>query len=135
MNNQNSLELIENVHYEETKTNWVNHRNPKDRFLIEFAYEKDGKSDRTRMTTNDLSKFATYLMLNGFKWQWMNVLFRWVDINKRLRIGQIASYTTRYPPYRPEPTEGEVNNTMNKLSWKRGVVEAVTAYKELVLSK
>jgi len=135
MNKQTNLRLIENVMYEETSKSWANYRNPKDRFLVEVSYQKDGKTDRTRMTTNDLVKFTNYLELNGYRWQWMNVMLRWADLDQQiLSIGQIANYTPHYPPRKAEPTKGEVERTAKNIGWKHGVSAAVMAYKRLVLS-
>ncbi|MEM6320639.1 MAG: hypothetical protein AAF960_23420 [Bacteroidota bacterium] len=135
MNNQ--IQLLSRTIYNDTAEKiWANWRNRNDRFLVEYAHEKDGREMKDRKTTDDLMRFTEYLMFEGVNWKWMNVYFRWYDKQMNLLfIGQVSSYSKRYRPKQAAPTKGEVNNTLRKLSWKDGVVQAVAAYKELVLNQ
>ncbi len=111
------VELIKNTEFTVTETLWKDFRNPSDKYLIEFTFVKNGIKLRDRRTTNNLTRFIDYLNKSYPSWTWMNVFFRYTDLEaSELKTAQIAAYTKRRLPEKEHPTIEEINSLLNFLN-------------------
>ena len=133
------IELIKNTDYTITKDLWAYFRNKGDKYIIEFQYIEDGEKIKTRRTTNKLVRFKNYLDKSFPNWQWMNIYFRWADLEKgQLKKAQIAAYSKNYPPQTDNPTKRDLSNFLNFQKQGFGYDQTligIKAYKQLVLDK
>lgn len=108
------VELIKDTEFTVTENLWKDFRNPSDKYLIVFAYMQEGTKKRTRRTTNNLWRFLDYLEEEYPKWIWMNVFFRYTDLEEgKLKTAQIAAYTKRKLPEGEHPSIEEINSLLN----------------------
>jgi len=133
------IDFIKNIEYTVTSDLWKDYRNKGDKYLVEFQYMEDGEKIKTRRTTNKIKRFESYLNSAYPNWLWMNVYFRWADLEKGVfKISQITAYTKFNLPETDNPTKSDLEKFLKFQSKTFGynrTLAGIEAYQNLVLDR